>query len=397
MVSHFIEKHRVFVKICSLCLIGIFSIVTCLVATGVTYGFKVEYEGQVIATVRDESIFNDAKTLAAENVNSNNAKTAIAKPVFKGTLTVADRLDDAVQVADAIIENTEEIVKASAVMVNGEMIACVETGDLDAYLSECLTRFDTEGAENVSEFVDDVVVTKGLYLLSDIDTLMIAKRIIDTIPVKTVSTVSINESVGYNTVTEKTDEQLVGYSAVTTKGVNGIAQRTELVVKINGEETERTVTSEAVVAAPVDEVILVGTAKTKATASEMASASSAGFIFPIASGWKLSAYYGDGRNHKGIDLAAPKGTNIYAAKGGTVISSGFDGGYGYCVVIDHGNGLQTAYAHASQLYVSKGDVVAQGDTIAGVGSTGNSSGNHLHFEVIVNGGKVNPAPYIGIK
>ena len=76
--------------------------------------------------------------------------------------------------------------------------------------------------------------------------------------------------------------------------------------------------------------------------------------------------------------------------------SGYDGGYGYCVVIDHGNGIQTRYGHASALKVSKGTKVEQGDLVALVGSTGNSTGNHLHFEVIVNGKRVNPISYIGL-
>ena len=79
-----------------------------------------------------------------------------------------------------------------------------------------------------------------------------------------------------------------------------------------------------------------------------------------------------------------------------MVSSGFDGAYGYSVVIDHGNGLRTRYAHASALKVAKGAAVEQGDLLALVGSTGNSTGNHLHFEVLVNETRVDPAPYIGL-
>ena len=97
-----------------------------------------------------------------------------------------------------------------------------------------------------------------------------------------------------------------------------------------------------------------------------------------------------------MDLAADKGSPIYAVADGTVTHSGYDGGYGYCVVIDHGNGIQTRYGHASVLKVGKGAKVEQGDLVALVGSTGNSTGNHLHFEVIVNGKRVNPISYIGL-
>ena len=94
--------------------------------------------------------------------------------------------------------------------------------------------------------------------------------------------------------------------------------------------------------------------------------------------------------HEGIDIAASSGTPIWAAASGTVIHAGWLGGYGNLVVVDHGNGLATAYAHASAILVGVGQEVSQGETLSFVGSTGNSSGPHLHFEVRVNGAAVGP-------
>ena len=98
--------------------------------------------------------------------------------------------------------------------------------------------------------------------------------------------------------------------------------------------------------------------------------------------------------HTGIDIAAPYGTPIKAAASGTVIFAGYSGGYGYVVKLNNGNGVQTYYGHCSRLYVSTGEKVEAGETIAAVGSTGNSTGNHLHFEVRVNGSVVNPQNYL---
>ena len=98
--------------------------------------------------------------------------------------------------------------------------------------------------------------------------------------------------------------------------------------------------------------------------------------------------------HTGLDIAAPAGTPIKAAADGKVIFSGYSGGYGYVVKLDNGNGVQTYYGHCSKLYVSVGEKVEAGDVIAAVGSTGNSTGNHLHFEVRVNGNEVNPQNYL---
>lgn len=99
-------------------------------------------------------------------------------------------------------------------------------------------------------------------------------------------------------------------------------------------------------------------------------------------------------NHTGLDIAAGTGTPIKAAAAGTVAFSGRKGSYGYMVVISHGNGVQTYYGHCSKLYVSAGQKVAQGATIAAVGSTGNSTGPHLHLEIRVNGVAYNPQNYL---
>lgn len=98
--------------------------------------------------------------------------------------------------------------------------------------------------------------------------------------------------------------------------------------------------------------------------------------------------------HKGLDIAAPNGTAIKAAAEGTVTYAGWMGGYGNLVIISHGNGIQTYYGHCSKLYVSNGQKVTAGTKIAAVGSTGNSTGNHLHFEIRKNGSQINPQKYV---
>lgn len=111
-------------------------------------------------------------------------------------------------------------------------------------------------------------------------------------------------------------------------------------------------------------------------------------------GWREAPIAGAGNNHKGMDLAAPAGTPIYAAAAGTVTTARYSSSAGNWVVINHGNGLQTYYMHASALYVSEGQSVSKGQNIAAVGSTGQSTGPHLHFQVMQNGTPVNPRNYL---
>lgn len=133
--------------------------------------------------------------------------------------------------------------------------------------------------------------------------------------------------------------------------------------------------------------------------------SSSGFIFPLQSYVYLSSSYGYRTHpitgkvysfHSGMDLAAYGGTPIYAAADGkiTVAVPVDNGGYGLWIEIEHSNGTRTRYAHCNDIYVKVGDTVKQGQTIAEVGTTGSSTGNHLHFEVLVNGERQNPAGYI---
>ena len=101
-----------------------------------------------------------------------------------------------------------------------------------------------------------------------------------------------------------------------------------------------------------------------------------------------------GRLHAGIDIGVGFGTPIRAAAGGTVIHAGWLGGYGNLVVLDHGGGLSTAYGHQQAIYVTVGEAVGQGEVVGEVGSTGNSTGPHLHFEVRIAGNPVDPLGYL---
>ena len=99
-------------------------------------------------------------------------------------------------------------------------------------------------------------------------------------------------------------------------------------------------------------------------------------------------------SHKGVDLTAPRGADVYAAQDGRVVFSGKDGGYGNCIFIDHGNGVETRYAHHRLNFVHEGDIVQRGQKIAEVGTTGHSTGPHLHFELRLNGESQNPLPVL---
>lgn len=216
------------------------------------------------------------------------------------------------------------------------------------------------------------------------------------VTVETVANITSQETIAYSTEKKNDSTLLKGKTKVTQSGVNGEKEVVVKTTKENGVTTNQEIVSSTVTKEPVNEIVAVGT-KTVKTYSYTASrggTSSKGFIRP-ANGIVTSNYGSrSGGFHTGVDFANSTGTAVVAAKAGTVVWAAQKGGYGKYIIIDHGNGIQTLYAHNSALKVSVGQHVEQGQVIALMGSTGNSSGPHCHFEVRVNGSCKNPWNYI---
>ena len=202
------------------------------------------------------------------------------------------------------------------------------------------------------------------------------------------------DDVSYNIEYTDSADLYQGDYKVTSKGEYGKADVMAKATYVNGEETERTILSSVTLKEPVTEYRLRGT---KVRPTWMPTGS---FRWPTSG--RISSYFGGRKspggigstNHKGIDIAVPRGTPIYAADGGTVTYSGWMSGYGYLVQIDHGNGYVTRYGHNSSLTVSVGQHVYKGQQVARAGSTSNSTGNHCHLEVRYNGVAKTPLNYL---
>ena len=192
---------------------------------------------------------------------------------------------------------------------------------------------------------------------------------------------------------EYTDDSSMyqGEYKVTSPGVYGKADMTANVTYINGEETEREVVASVTLSQPVTEQQLRGT-KERPTWYPTGS-----FSWPctgiLTSRFGYRSLLGS-TYHSGIDIGNSYGTSIYASDGGTVTYSGWMSGYGYLIIIDHGNGYQTYYGHNSSLVASLEQKVHKGQLIARMGSTGRSTGNHCHFGIKLNGTFLNPLNYL---
>lgn len=205
----------------------------------------------------------------------------------------------------------------------------------------------------------------------------------------TVETVTYSEAIPY-TIRYKDDSVLYkGQAKVTVKGNAGEKSIVAKLVKENGVAVKRLVLSEKIVSAPKEQVVAKGIKKAPSTAAT-------GKLAKPYSRGSFSSGFGRrwGRMHEGVDWSMPVGSPVYAADGGVIVSAGYDGAYGICIIVNHGNGLKTRYAHLSKSLVKVGSHVFKGQKIANSGNTGRSTGAHLHFEVIKNGVVVNPLKYI---
>ncbi len=222
--------------------------------------------------------------------------------------------------------------------------------------------------------------------------------------VRFTETVSRKESLPFETVEQPDDTLYTSQKSVKQEGKKGTREVVARVTYISGMEAGKEILSETVTEPAQDRIVLRGTKKvpTNLDGGTGGTTAGSGFSLPLTS-YRLTSTFkkrtlmGVTRWHYGIDMAAPTGTPIYASKAGTVSFSGSASGYGLLVKLNHGGGVETRYGHCSKLLVKKGQQVKKGQIIALVGSTGRSTGPHLHFEIRINGKAVNPENYVKVK
>ena len=379
-------------------MVGAIAIAFAVITSGAKIAYKVNYEGKYIATVANKSEFTKAVDVVKAKVSGEDVEKAVSIPKYETSLVLEGEIDTILQITKAIIENTDEIVEATEISVNGNVVATVSGNEVQDFLNARLKSHDIEGVSCTSQYVDDIKFNKGFFLKNDLDNIEFSKKNLEKLSVKTTATVITDSEIPYKTETQNSKSHIKGYVATKVKGENGVRRLTETVEFVDGVEISRAQVGDEVIKEPINKVVVKGTASTQVSAELQQLIEKSNFVFPLPKGtYRVSAWYGDGRNHKGLDLASPKGTQIMAVKSGKVTYAGWKGGYGNFVEIDHGDGLVTRYAHASALCCKTGDTVKAGDVIALVGTTGDSTGNHLHIEVRYKGVAQNPAPYLGLK
>ena len=333
------------------------------------------------------------------------AETSATAEIEENSITVTATTDEAVVSPEKLIGNGLN-VGVSGLYIDGELIGA--TADVDALnsaLEQVLIDYRADyDDETTTVFANDVVVANGQFNKEDIMSVEEIMALAEgRFSIALSTDIVYTREVKYETETEYDDSEYSSYEEVKTEGKNGSEEVTIRTTYVDGVQTDAVETDTKVIKEAVNEVVIKGSKDGVASSdseSTSSGSSTGSFIWPVPYTHSISSYYEWrwGRMHWGIDIADSGiyGQAIVASDGGTVTFSGDIGdGYGYYVIIDHGNGYQTLYAHCSSLAVSEGQYVSQGEIIAYVGSTGNSTGPHLHFEVRQGSDKLNPLNFVG--
>lgn len=201
--------------------------------------------------------------------------------------------------------------------------------------------------------------------------------------------VVLAQKIPFRTIYKDDSSMYKGTTKVLKPGQPGFKEVTYRVTQTNGSEIQRDIINEEVVEEPEDQVVVRG------TKTPPVPVGTGRFMWPVAGGGRVTSRFGWRRGgfHYGLDIGSPRGTAVLPADDGKVTHAGWLGSYGILVTIDHGNGYVTKYAHNSAVQVSVGQRVQKGQQIARIGSTGYSTGPHLHFEIIRNGSHLNPLSF----
>lgn len=353
-------------------------------------GSRVMLNGCTIGYVEDASIAEQAAEELERSVSSLSGSSFHLSLDLAPSLTLLGHFQSQEQTVSALAHAAEDVDMLAVLTVNGQTVgACADADAVQRALDSQLERYK-HSADDDARFTDDVRIAltpapHDALLSSEALRQKLTEE--NLLHVEVTSHIQYTETLPHSTLWVQNPNMEQNVTQTLAEGADGEARIHAEIVSVNGAEQTRTIVSRSVLSRAANTVIAVGTANS--------SAASGGLMTPLTSYTYTSGFkFRWDHWHKGVDLATPVGSPVYAADGGTVLTAQTSDSYGNYIVIDHGNGLQTLYAHNSALLVRVGDTVSKGTQIALSGNTGNSTGPHLHFEVHQNGTAVNPEWYL---
>ena len=437
----------------------ILSLVICALLLTFEYNtvYEYSYNGRVLGYVKRQETVTDLLEVAGEGMSGNSdiniVFTANDNVTFRKVALAKHDIDTSDQVLNKLTYMTEIEVSATGIYYDGKLVALVEndivannlianmlktygkaddgmvvqeasfkypveTGQIDVMLTSLVSRnkafsllsqggsyrlqhmvkpdetvesiAEAYGVEPTNIFEEGRSIPATEVIAGEVVTI---KKDVDPIVVRIEEKGTTSEVMRFTRETKDTPDLWIGQTEIEQKGEDGKKLVTGTIVKENGVEVERNITNTEIVKEPVTEIVLNGTTERPKTAPTGI------FAMPLKDHYTVTSPYGFrwGRLHAGVDMACPSGTTVYASDGGVVVRASWYSSFGNCIEIEHLDGTYTRYAHLSGYLVSAGDEVYQGQEIGFVGSTGFSTGPHLHFEIHPYGtSTIDPASVLDI-
>lgn len=355
---------------------------------------------KVIAYINNDKKDLDLVNKIVEELSSRFSTLKLKNSITINTVKINEELliDDSL-IKKSIVDNSGTLVDAYAMTADGREFAVVASEEEGKNILENIkNNYITKSGLEVKscDLKTNIKYVKKRVLMSQIDDIdIVVNRIIGVNEKAQSQLVAFqlkgikesSEAISPSIVIKWSEDMTVGQSKLLNNGSEGKKTVTKEIQMINSKVLNTRITSEKTVAKPINKVVLQG--------SKSPGTVTAGMLFTPSRG-TISSGFGMrwGKMHEGLDIAANMGDPIYAALDGNVIYSAWETGYGNVIKLQHDNGLITIYGHCSKLIATVGQYVKKGDEIALVGSTGNSTGPHLHFEVRVNGVAQNPVAFL---
>ena len=421
--------------------------------SGLEYGLSVEYNGREIGMITAEADFEEAEREAQQRISygDNDNPIDLSAKYSIRIINENDKVYSASQLANEMLAASDHALsEAYGIYIDGRFVGAVKNKEaVQDALNERILNFRVDGVIKDVGYKGDVEYTKGMYLSDSVMTekaaielltsskekksVYIAKRgdtavsiaeqynmdlakleelnpeitsscrkgmlvnVIETesyLPIQYVREISPVTFLDYETIEVETSSLNAGTRDVISRGQRGEKLSNIEITYVDGKEYSRKTISSMITKQPVVEKIGIGIYAARPDSPSTVLTGTGEFGWPVDGGYISDPFLSD-RNHKGMDIAASTGTEIYAAADGVVVSAGWNsGGYGYFVQLGHVDGYQTVYGHMSAVLVTEGQEVSRGQLIGEIGSTGNSTGPHCHFEVRHEGICLDPALFV---
>lgn len=353
-----------------------------------TFGTAIYHSGVKIATAASDKSFYNAFAAADTIAEQNSVYDFKPDCTLTPTLTLRSRVQSTQSVRDELLLCSAQFVRGCVLYCENTPVFSAESREIaEAVVADYIKAYSMDGDTTTSSNISyrECVISKDE--ISDKEqcaSLLLEK---DAITVTSVVNSALEKEIPFETKTQSDTNLYIGESVTVTEGAYGKVAITEETVYQNGAQKSSRILTENVIAQPVARVVRVGTKEKEVLKT--------GVFYPLEG--VISSPFGSrwGRMHEGLDIAVAEGTAVLAAECGTVsYVSENAGGYGKFIRIDHGYGVQTAYAHLSKIEVSVGQSVNANTRIALSGNTGRSTGPHLHFEITQEGEPLDPTLYL---